>query len=162
MDVVLIVMLLVGVMFAVTSVSGAPWVPVRAFDVEQLLDDAKVTKGTAYLELGCGDGRLVRAAAARGAKAVGYELNPLLLVVAWIRCLGLPNAKVRFGDLWKINLSKADVVMAFLVPRTMPRLGAKAANEMKSGAVLVSYIFEIPGKKAYKKAKSWLLYTFDR
>lgn len=160
MDVVLIVFLLLAFMFAFTSIYGAPWVPVRAYDVQKLLDDAKVGKGTSYLELGCGDGRLVRAAAQRGAKAVGYELNPLLFLVAWLRCLGVPNATVRFGDLWKISLSKADVVMAFLVPRTMPRLGIKAAKEMKPGALLVSYVFEIPGLKPVKKSKSWLMYSF--
>lgn len=161
MDVVLIIFLLLATMFAVTAVSGAPWVPVRAYDVEQLLDDAKVGKGTSYLELGCGDGRLVRAAAQRGASAVGYELNPVLFVVAWLRCLGLPKATIHFGDLWKVNLSKADVVMAFLVPRTMLRLGVKAATEMKPSALLISYIFEIPGQKPVRKTKSWLVYSFD-
>lgn len=158
MDVVLIVFLLLAIMFAVTAVSGAPWVPVRAYDVEKLLDDAGVQKGTTYLELGCGDGRLVKAAAKRGAKAVGYELNPLLWLVAWLRCVGTPNARVRLGDFWRVDLHASDVVMAFLVPRTMPRLAKKAAAEMKPGARLVSYIFEIPGQKPKKRRKSWLVY----
>lgn len=170
MNVVLIVFTLLAVMFAVTAISGAPWVPVRAYDVEKLLDDAGVTKGTTYLELGCGDGRLVQAAARRGARAVGYELNPLLWLIAKARCLRTPGATVRLGDFWRVNLGQLpaqrnakdartiDVVMAFLVPRTMPRLGLKAAQEMHSSARLVSYVFEIPGVKPAKKGSSWLVY----
>lgn len=135
--------------------------PVRSFDVEELLDDAGVKRGTAYLELGCGDGRLLRSAAKRGAVAVGYELNPVLWLLSWIRTIGDKNIRVVYGDFWRVNLGDADVVMAFLVPRTMPRLGNKAAKELKPSAKLVSYIFEIPNKKPYKRGKSWFVYTFS-
>lgn len=160
MNVVLFVFLLLAVGFAVTAVSGAPWVPVRAFDVEELLDDGGVAKGTSYLELGCGDGRLVKAAAKRGAIAVGYELNPVLFVIAWLRCWGQPNATVRLGNFWRVNLANWDTVMAFLVPRTMPRLGHKATEQMSTGSLLISYIFEIPGQKPLRTNKSWLVYGF--
>lgn len=160
MQVVLIILLLLALFCAFTAVSGAPWVPTRQFDVEQLLDDAGVTVGTHYLELGCGDGRLLAAAARRGATVVGYELNPILWLVAWLRNMGTPNTAVCFGDFWRSDLGSADVIMAFLVPRTMPRLGLKADTEIKSSARLVSYIFEMPGRKPYKRGKSWLIYKY--
>lgn len=155
-----VAILLVTGMFALTAISGAPWVPIRSFDIESLLDDARVTKGKTYVELGCGDGRGLQAAARRGALAIGYELNPLLWAIAWIRCARYKHVNVRLGNFWRVNLSAADVVMAFLVPRTMPRLGEKAAVEMKPDAYLVSYIFEIPGRKPVKRGKNWLVYQF--
>jgi SAM-dependent methyltransferase len=94
-----ILLLLIG--FLVSSISGAPWVPARSYDVEVILDDVGLKNGEHYLELGCGDGRLVRAAARRGAIAVGYELNPVLWLVAKLKVMGSKNAEVRFGESWK-------------------------------------------------------------
>lgn len=152
----LLFLLLLG--FLITSISGAPWVPARAYDVEVMLDDVKLKKNEIFVELGCGDGRLIRAAARRGAIATGYELNPLLWFVAWLGSLPYKNAHIKFGNFWSVDLSTADVVMAFLVPRTMPRLGVKIDKELKKSARLLSYIFPIPGKKYVLKHKSWYVY----
>jgi cyclopropane fatty-acyl-phospholipid synthase-like methyltransferase len=153
-----LLVLLLG--FTISSISGAPWVPARAYDIEALLDDAKIKPGSLYIELGCGDGRLVRGAAKRGAKAIGYELNPMLWAYAWARSIGDNNVQVRLGNFWTKDISNADVVMAFLVPRTMPRLGKKADKEMKKGSMLLSYIFPIPKKKPLLKNRSWYIYSY--
>jgi ribosomal protein L11 methylase PrmA len=152
-------LLIVGLMFALTGISGAPWVPARKFDLEPLLKDAGLKKGDLYIELGCGDGRLLAAAADHGATAVGYELNPILWLVAYLRNIRRHQVSVRFGDLWKADLSNADVVMAFLMARTLPRL-EKKAMELKSGARLVSYIFPLSHHKAIKHGKSWFVYQY--
>ncbi|MDQ5886571.1 MAG: hypothetical protein QG628_968 [Patescibacteria group bacterium] len=150
--------LLIG--FLVSSISGAPWVPARTYDVEVILDDVKLQKNEKYLELGCGDGRLVRAAARRGAVAVGYELNPLLWFIAWLRSIGHKNQTIKFGNFWHVDLSSSDVVLAFLVPRTMPRLEVKANKQMKKHARLVSYIFPMPNRVHSLKHKSWYIYNY--
>lgn len=155
---VFIFILLLG--FMISSISGAPWVPARKFDVEAILNDTKLTKNEVYLELGCGDGRLVRAAARRGAVAIGYELNPLLWFIAWFSSIGQKNVSIRFGNFWNVHLRTADVVMVFLVPRTMPRLEKKAEHEMKKSARLLSYIFPMPNKKHDLKHKSWYVYQY--
>lgn len=156
----LFVLFIFTLIFAVTSISAAPWVPARAYDVEKLLDDTRLTKGEVFYELGCGDGRLVKAAAQRGAIAVGFELNPVLWLIARMRTIGVQNATIILGDLWRADLSKADIAMAFLVVRTVPRLEKKAAAEMRPGSRLVSYIFPLPTKKPVRRAKSWLVYEY--
>lgn len=158
---VLLFLLGLSLLVAFTAVSGAPWVPVRSYDVQNVLDDAGVTAGTRYVELGSGDGRLLVAAARRGAIVVGYELNPLLWLVSWLRTWRYRTVSVRMGNFWRADLRNADVVMAFLVPRTMPRLHTKVAKELRPTARLVSYIFEIPGKKPLKRGKSWLVYSYS-
>ena len=151
-----------ALIFALTGISGAPWVPARSYDVEALLSSVKLKKGDVFYELGCGDGRLVKAAAERGAKAVGFELNPILWLIAKLRCWSVKGATVRLANLWKVDLSSADVVMVFLVPRTMPRLHQKALRELSPHAQLVSYVFPIVGKKPAAKHSSWYIYTYPK
>lgn len=152
---------LIAVVIAWAAYSGAPWVPAFKRDIRAVLDDAGVKKGDLFIELGSGDGRLVLEAARRGATAIGYEINPLLWIVSWLRIFPMrKNAKVYLRDFWGVDISKADVVLAFLVPRTMSKLEAKAKAEMKKGSRLLSYIFELPNTKAKMSRHHWHVYKF--
>jgi len=156
---VLVLLLLIG--FLIGGLMGAPWVPSRRIDVEAMLDAAKLNRGQRFVELGCGDGRLVAAAVKRGAYAIGYEINPLLWFIAMLRVARLyPRAQVRLANFWPRPLIEADVVMVFLMPKFMPRLAAKAKNELKPGARLISYVFEVPGKRPIIKTDHWLIYKY--
>ena len=103
--------------------------------------------GLRFVDLGCGFGGPV----AHLAKAhpdgffLGVEASPFSWFVAWLRCLPRPNATIRLGSLWRVDLSGFDLVYAFLSPVPMPTLWAKAVREMKPGSRLVSHSFEIPG-----------------
>src|SRR5579885_3686023 len=128
---IFIILLILLVTFAFSGWSGAPWVPARRADIETLLDDVHLKADELYIELGCGDGRLLVAVAKRGATAVGYEINPLLWLIATIRTIRFyPRVHVKLGNFWRANISQADVVMTFLVPRTMPNL-ARTAKELR-------------------------------
>ncbi len=132
--------------------------PARSHDVKKLLPELKITPETQYIELGCGEGRVIREAAKAGAQAVGYELNPVLWAIAWLRCLPFPNAHVRLANFWSADLSGADIVMVFLVPRTMQRLAEIASRQMKPGSRLISYVFALPGHRPKRTIKPWLMY----
>jgi len=161
MPVILIVLTLLLIGFVVGGLMGPPWVPTRKRDVDAVLKAATLKPGQAFIELGCGDGRLVAAAASCGAIAIGYEVNPLLWFIAVLRTIRYyPKARVRMANFWSKSLAEADVVMAFLVPRCMQRLAVKAQKEMKPGSRLISYIFQVPGKKAIKKSDHWFVYKY--
>jgi SAM-dependent methyltransferase len=158
---ILLIIVLLGLLsFAISGPLGAPWVPTFKTDVKQVLDDAGVKKGTRYVELGCGDGRLVAAAAARGAHAVGYEINPVLWLYATIRNLRYKNAHISFGNFWRHDLKNADAVVAFLMPKFMLRLESKASAELSPGSCLVSYVFALPSTKPLKKGDHWFVYKY--
>ena len=161
MSVLLLVALVLSVAFAYTAISGAPWVPARSHDIEKLLQSLQLTPDMRYVELGCGEGRVLRAVAKTGAQAVGYELNPLLWCIAWLRCLPLPNARVRLANFWSADLGQADFVLAFLVPRTMHRLATTVTKHMKPGSRLISYVFTLPGHKPEQTVKPWLIYRMS-
>ncbi len=61
------------------------WVPSSPQVVEKMLDVAKVTPQDLVMDLGSGDGRMVIAAAKRGARAVGVEFNPDMVALSRLR-----------------------------------------------------------------------------
>lgn len=161
MVLVLISLFLVIVIgYAISGFTGAPWVPTRVFDIEQLLKDTQLKKGDVFIELGCGDGRLLVRAAKLGAQAVGYEINPALWLIAWVRTARYAQIKVRFGSFWPVPISSASVVMVFLMPKFMGRLESKANRELRGGSRLVSYIFPLPKTKPTKRGKRWYVYEY--
>jgi SAM-dependent methyltransferase len=98
------------------------------------------------IDLGCGDGGLLRrlASARPDCRFVGFEHAPLTCALAWLRCRGLVNVEIRWGDFWSHPLGDYGLVYAFLSPAPMPRLWTKASNEMKADALLVSNSFVVP------------------
>ena len=98
------------------------------------------------LDLGCGDGRLLRrlARARPDCDFLGIEHAPLPFLWAWLAALGLRNCRIRRGDFWRRPLGLFDVVYAFLSPAPMPRLWTKASAELRPGALLISNSFDVP------------------
>ena len=125
----------------------APWVPMRSSDVSRalvLMGDIKEKK---FFELGSGDGRMTLAAAAAGANATGLEIAIPLFLIAWSRAaLGGSNAKFRYADLFHADLSQADIIFFFGMPKVIAdRLRIKLEKELKPGAIIVSYAFPVDG-----------------
>ncbi|MEW5782357.1 MAG: class I SAM-dependent methyltransferase [Pseudomonadota bacterium] len=102
------------------------------------------------LDLGCGDGGLLKtlALARPDCLFTGIEHAPLPWLVARLRCAGLPNVTILRRDFWNVSLGGHAVVYAFLSPAPMPRLWAKAHREMSPGALLISNSFAVPGQPA--------------
>jgi SAM-dependent methyltransferase len=102
------------------------------------------------LDLGCGDGSLLRrlATARPDCRFTGIEHAPLPFLLAKLRALGRPNLTIRRADFWTESLNTYSVVYAFLSPAPMLELWSKASAEMAPGSLLVSNSFEVPGVEA--------------
>lgn len=96
-------------------------------------------------DLGCGlGGPLARVHASRPDVALaGVEAAPLNWFIARLRLRG--HADIRLGSLWDTDLSRFDVVYAYLSPAPMARLWEKARSEMKPGSLFISNSFAVPG-----------------
>jgi hypothetical protein len=82
----------------------------------------------------------------------GVEASPLTCLAAWLRTLPRRgNCRIRWGSLWREDLSGYDVVYAFLSPAPMPALWAKAVREMRPGSLLVSNTFTVPGQEPLRR-----------
>lgn len=110
--------------------------------------------GPRFADLGCGLGGPVLDLARRRPDGhfTGIESAPLPFALAWLRLrfAGLANVKLLFGDYRSHGLGEYDVVYAFLSPVPMPDLFDKAKHEMKSGGLLISNSFDVPGHRADK------------
>ena len=150
-------------LFAVVLLVGAPYVPTLTPQVAAALKLADCQPGDTLLELGCGDGKVLVAAGRAGLHAVGYELNPLLFLVSWLRTRRFKGrVRVVWGDFWRANWPPTEAIFVFLHPRFMARLDAAvtaAAKRQKRPIKLVSFAFTVPDRKANRELNGVHLYV---
>jgi len=105
-------------------------------------------------DLGSGDGRaVIMAAKDFGAKSVGVELREDLAkrALSNIYELGLERkAQILQNDIFKVDLSSADVVFLYLTTSANEKIKPKLEAELKPGARVVSHDYEILGWKSSK------------
>ena len=127
--------------------SMAPWVPTWRSDLERIFKLAELQPGEIFYDFGCGNGKVVLAAAKRGAKAYGIELGlPLYVWCVVAKWFKRSSAKFFWGNAFHYNLSQVDVLYVFGMPQALQHKLAKKLNtELKPGARVVSYAFPITG-----------------
>jgi SAM-dependent methyltransferase len=120
------------------------YVPTPTEVVEAMLDVATVGPKDVVYDLGSGDGRIVIAAAKRGARGVGIELEPDLVADARrnAKTAGVLN-RVQFieGDIFEADLTRATVITLYLLSSINERLRPKLLRELKPGSRIVSHRF---------------------
>lgn len=123
----------------------APFFPTPADGLAGL--DGLLPSRRRVLDAGCGLGHGLRACRRLWptAELTGLEWSPLLAAVARLRC---PWARVQRGDMWAASWSGHDLVYVFQRPESMPRIWAKACQDLPEGAWLVSLEFAVPGRVA--------------
>ena len=124
----------------------APYVSTPAVVVQRMLDLAEVGPGDVLYDLGSGDGRIVIAAARRGARAVGVEIDPDLVLESRTRsqAAGVED-RVTFlcQDLFDTDFSEATIVTLYLLPGLNMKLRPKLLAELRPGARVVSNSFHM-------------------
>jgi SAM-dependent methyltransferase len=142
---------------------GVPATPARMRWIQKALAQAKVRPGEVVVDLGAGDGRVLRVAAREfGARAVGYEIEPLHCAAAWLAALfeGVPGqVTIRNRDLYKADLAGADVVFMYLNPTFVANL-RPALQRLKPGARVVSLNFPVEGWEPSEVDIGYLIFTY--
>lgn len=132
-----------------------PYVPSSQKIVEEMLKLAGVGKSDIVYDLGCGDGRIVIAAAKKyGATGIGVDLNPERIKEANENAKEAEvEDKVTFyeGNLFDFDLSNATVLTLYLLPDVNRKLMPKILTEMKPGSRVVSHSFDMGKWQADKK-----------
>lgn len=116
--------------------------------VERLLQLGEVTEKDVVYDLGCGDGRIVVAAARRfGCRAVGVDLDPERIREALALAREHKVEKlvtIRQQDLFQVDLTEASVVTLFLLPNLNVKL-IPQLEKMRPGARVLTHEFDIDG-----------------
>jgi SAM-dependent methyltransferase len=150
--------------FGIVLLRGAPYLPTLTKQVETALDMVDLKPGQTLLELGCGDGKVLIAAAERGWNVVGYELNPMLAFVAWLRVRKYKGrVTVVWGDFWAKDWPPAEAIFVFLLDSFMEKLNTNIVQYSgKTGKKikLVSFAFQIPGKEPKATRDGLFLYEY--
>lgn len=132
-----------------SSVSGSPYVPTDFKKINQILKMGNLKKKKLFIELGCGDGRVVRAAVKNyQVRGIGFDINPLLIYQAKILALiqtVQENVDFYHQDIFNIDLTKADYIYLFLLPNLIKRLTAKFNKELRKNTLVISHGFKIKG-----------------
>jgi uncharacterized protein (TIGR03000 family) len=131
------------------SSSQIIYVPTPDKVVAKMLEMAKVTKEDVVFDLGCGDGRIVVAAAAKfGARGVGVDLDPQRVKES---LANVDKAKVgklveiRQGDALRVaDLDRATVITLYMLPEFMRKLKPIVLKECKPGTRIVSHDYVFP------------------
>ena len=116
--------------------------------VERMLDLAGVGPGDHLIDLGCGDGRIVIAAARRGASALGIDIDVERIAEAETaaRSAGVAHlANFRQEDLFATRLEDASVVTLYLLPGLNHLLATRLQTELAPGSRVLSHAFAIRG-----------------
>ena len=124
---------------------GALYVSTPRVRIAAFLDAVPMNSAQLLVDLGCGDGRVLRTVRKRyGVQAVGFEINPLAYLKARVACLGISGVEIRFQNFWKADITKADIVFCYLFPDVMKALSTKLKRELKPGAMIASCNFALP------------------
>lgn len=144
---VLAVLIIVLTSYIQSARAGAPFVPVSGGIVRQLLLFAGVGKGDVVYDLGCGDGRILRAAVTCGARrAVGYEISFVPYLSSLFRTRQLRRAgsvRVVRGDARRADVSDATVVYLYLMPKLLDAVVSATKRAMARGTRILACGFPL-------------------
>jgi SAM-dependent methyltransferase len=149
MGILIVLGIILFVLFFMVAFRGAPYVPTHTKSVEKALDLLHLSKGDTLVDLGSGDGIVLKLAAKRGYRVYGYEINPILCAIAWLRCWKYRKlVTIKCRDFWLTKLPpETDAVFIFLAGPFLKKIDKKlrdtVATHPKSIKV-ASYGFRLP------------------
>ncbi|MCJ7582783.1 MAG: class I SAM-dependent methyltransferase [Candidatus Aminicenantes bacterium] len=127
----------------------APYVPTPENVVEKMLSMAQIDKDDILYDLGCGDGRIVIAAAIKyGIRGVGVDIDPKRISESNAHALyaGVENiVEFKLQDVFKVDFSEATVIMVYLLPESLRLLRPVFDTLLAPGTIVVSHNYAVPG-----------------
>ncbi len=154
------------IFFGLVVFRGAPYVPSqKKYVIEAFTELYQLKSSDVLLDVGSGDGLVLRIAEKYCNKVIGYELNPVLFVISKL-LLPRYNKKViiKLVDFWLVNIpDDTTVVYVFAVTRDINKMINKFQNEadrLNRKISVISYGNMFFGKKEVKKHGPYYLYEF--
>lgn len=159
--ILLTALLIIVLLFTLTLllhivVLRVPYIPTSRNVCREMVRLADLKGSETVLDLGAGDARLLITAKAQapGISASGCELVPTVWLLGTIRTLlSGKNVALRLSSAEKENVSHADVIFLYLMPRLMQTLESKFDAQLRPGTRVISNTFKFPGRQPVKEVK---------
>jgi len=118
-------------LFGFVVFRGAPYVPSHRRQVERAFTELyEVSDEDVIVDVGSGDGIVLRIAERHGATAIGYELNPALVLLSRLLSRRSRKTTVHLADFWKVKLPpETTLVYGFVVERDIEKMARKLQRE---------------------------------
>ncbi len=158
----LLFVILIFLLFAFDVFLELPYVATQRQKIKTIIKFASIKRGQTVIDLGSGDGRLLLAATQKGAHAIGYEINPLLIILTLVHASlkGFANQiEVKRKNLWQADLAVADVIFVYGRKKNMKDFENFVYQNAKNGTRIVVNTNPFPAKKPTKTENGIFLYT---
>lgn len=154
------------VLIGISAFFGAPYVPSHRRDIRRLFDElTPISSGDVVLDIGSGDGIVLREVSRRGARAVGYEIHPLFVGISKMLSLGDSKVTVRWANAWTAPFPEdVTLIYAFAVGRDGARLAKKVQYEadlLGRPLTLVCYGNPLANREPVQSFEAYHLYRFE-
>lgn len=158
------VLIIVVVLIGFVAFTGAPYVPSRRPDVTRLFRELHpLNVRDVVVDIGSGDGVVLRVVSKLGARAVGYEIHPILVVISRFISRHDDHVRVQLANFWRAPLpNDVTVVYTFGDARDIKKMYNRVqseVNRLDRSVVFISYAFSVPGVTVDKSDKSYNLYV---
>ena len=160
---------IIGTLVVLVGISvffGAPYVPSHKKDIKQVFDDLTPIGPTdTVLDIGSGDGIVLREVSRRGARAVGYEIHPLFVAISKALSFGDRNVTVKWANAWTAPFpKKVTLVYVFSTGRDGAKLSRKMQKEadvLAKPLPIVCYGNPLPDRQPVRAVGAYYLYVFE-
>lgn len=152
--------------FGVVAFRGAPYVPShKRFAEKSLTELYELSSKDTLIDVGSGDGVILRIAADKGVRAIGYEINPILVIISKLLSFSQPLVSTHLADFWLTKLPKeTTIVYAFSVTRDMDKMERKlqeTADEVGHPVWFITYGSTMKHKAPVRTLQAHTLYLFE-
>lgn len=159
------IVIIVTLLFGLVIFRGAPYVPSQKFYIHQALGELyPLTNTDVLVDIGSGDGVVLREAAKIGARAIGYEINPILVLISRFLSRKYSRVTINLADFWLVHLPRnTTVVYIFSITRDMKKIikwMQQETDRLGRPLYLINYGSELRGVKAVNKIGAYYLYKF--
>jgi cyclopropane fatty-acyl-phospholipid synthase-like methyltransferase len=156
---------LVYFIYAYVLNRGAVFYPSTHKAIEKVLKLAKINKKDILIDFGSGDGVVVIETAKRGIKAIGYEMDPLLVKSSRkkIKKLGLEKlAEIRMANMYKADFNEGTILYFYQFPEYLEKFEKLLDKNLTKKIKVISNRYKFPNKKIHKSLDKIYLYWWGR
>ncbi|MEF2176173.1 MAG: methionine biosynthesis protein MetW [Candidatus Absconditabacteria bacterium] len=144
----------VGLFMGTVRAKGVPYVGTMKGEINILKNHLKMKPGTKLIDLGCGDGKVLRLlVGSQGLnKGIGYDLNHI--AVLWGKIINkykkINNIEIKYNNFLKANLKEFDYIYIYLFPKHMAMYEDWIFENMGDNAVIIANTFPFEKRKPFQ------------